>query len=183
MELSSPGVTRLPSRVRPMGERDVPGVVALAARVPTAPHWPLPEFIRMLAVTVARPQRRGAWVAVPASDEETVHEEALSSGQVLGFAIGSHAVGDAELEAVVTAPEHRRQGLGGALLDAVITWSRTVGAKRLLLEARVSNMDAARLYGSRGFVQDGVRRGYYRSPEEDAMLLSLELGGETPRPE
>ena len=156
--------------VRPMTLRDLDAVIAIAAGVPTAPHWPPSEFARMLAVVAEAPRRRGAWVAklVDASQKD-------ESDAVQGFAMASYAAGTAELEAVVTAPRFRRRGIGSALVTAVAGWSHEIGAERLLLEARVSNREALQLYLRQGFVQDGLRPGYYRNPEEDAVLLSLAL--------
>ncbi len=150
--------------IRAMEHGDVPGIAALAARVPTAPHWPLKEFARLVDVAQGAPHRRGAWTAAGAA------------GEVLAFAIASHVAGIAELEAVVTAPEHRRQGLGAQLVQAVVEWSDSLDAERLVLEVRASNLNAYRLYQRLGFRQDGVRRGYYLQPAEDAILMSLQLG-------
>ena len=152
-----------------MREQDLDAVLGIAAAVPTAPHWPPSEFLRMLQVVAEHPARRGAWVAV-------------QDAAVRGFAMASCAAASAELEAVVTAPGHCRKGIGSALLTGVIAWSRAAGAQRLLLEARVSNRNALRLYARLGFSHDGVRRGYYVNPDEDAVLLSLGLGAE-PEPQ
>ena len=149
-----------------MREEDVPAVVALAARVPTAPHWPPFEFTRVVRVVQENPQRRGAWVAW--SD----------AAGVLGFAMAAHVAGTAELEAVVTAPEHRRQGVGRALVEGVIGWARAMYAERVVLEARASNLNALALYRRLGFREDGLRPRYYRNPEEDAVLMSFSLRGE-----
>ncbi len=148
--------------VRPMLRQDVPGVIAIAAAVSTAPHWPAVEYNRMLQVIAVSPGRRGAWVAA-------------IGGHMQGFAMATHVAGTAELEAVVTAPMYRRQGIGSMLLASVVAWAATQNATRLLLEARASNRDALALYARLGFIEDGVRRGYYRNPDEDAVLLSLLL--------
>lgn len=149
--------------VRPMVPGDVDAVVAMAAVVPTAPHWPPAEFHRMLRVIGWSPARRGAWVA-------HLHE-----GEAVGFAIASQVVDTAELEAVVTAPPFRRHGIGRELTQAVCAWARSQGAERLQLEARASNHDALRLYRGLGFHQNGVRTRYYRNPEEDAILMCCPL--------
>jgi ribosomal-protein-alanine N-acetyltransferase len=47
--------------------------------------------------------------------------------------------------------------------------------RELGLEVRVSNAAAQGLYRARGFRMAGLRRGYYHSPEEDALLMSLAL--------
>ena len=48
-------------------------------------------------------------------------------------------------------------------------------AEKMLLEVRASNSAAIGLYKKYGFVRDGVRRGYYRFPTEDAWLMSRAL--------
>lgn len=192
----------LPLTVRPMRPEDLDAVVAIAAVVPTAPHWPPSEFTRMLQRIAQDPQRRGAWVALVdgnanytpgvlrSSAEPTCINAAaalpalaLFPGElpvVQGFAMASQVAGVAELEALVTAPGYRGRGIGACVLQSVIHWSRSVQATRLQLEVRVSNDSAIRLYRRQGFVEDGVRRGYYRNPDEDAVLFSLALEEQPP---
>jgi len=52
-----------------------------------------------------------------------------------------------------------------------------VGAREAFLEARPSNTAAIRLYQSLGFVQIGVRRGYYQAVDgrEDAIVLKRRI--------
>ncbi len=149
--------------VRPMHEGDVGAVVAMAAETPSAPHWPEFEFRRMLRAGAESPSRRGAWVSLD------------GSGEVSGFAMASRVAEVAELEAVVAAPGFRRMGIGSALTRAAIDWSRDAGAARVVLEARAANGPALAMYARLGFTQDGKRRGYYRNPDEDAVLFSFKL--------
>ena len=65
----------------------------------------------------------------------------------------------------------RAQGIGTALLRRVLTEGRTLGARRATLEVRASNDRARRLYERLGFYVAGVRRNYYTSPVEDALIL------------
>jgi GNAT superfamily N-acetyltransferase len=53
------------------------------------------------------------------------------------------------------APEVRRTGVGGALVDAVIDWARASGVNRLLLEVADDNTPAIALYARRGFEPNG----------------------------
>ncbi len=54
-------------------------------------------------------------------------------------------------------PEHRRQGVGGALLDHVIHYARQLGGIRMLkLSITATNQDSIRLCRSRGFQSYGV---------------------------
>ncbi len=148
--------------VRLMEAGDVAQVQAIAARVDTAPHWPESEFLRLADTIAARPDRRGAWVAL-----------AGPGGAVIGFACAHRLVDEVEVESIVTAPEQRNRGVGALLLAQMIAWSRVSGVRRLLLECRSSNESALRLYRRFGFRPDGVRPKYYRNPEEDAVLMSL----------
>ena len=68
-------------------------------------------------------------------------------------------------------PAWRRRGLARALLRVALRRAAAAGAETALLEVRVGNREALRLYESLGFVRDGVRRQYYREPVEDAALL------------
>ena len=72
-------------------------------------------------------------------------------------------------------PEFRRRGVGRGLLSALVAQARCLGAERILLEVRDSNQTAIRFYGSEGFQLLGRRRGYYRNPDEDALILVHQL--------
>jgi ribosomal-protein-alanine N-acetyltransferase len=172
--------------VREMRGEDIAGVIALAAGEPTAPHWPVAEYRRMLDVIAETPSRRGAWVLLPASAEPAQplghRRNSRSVGadvaHIAGFAMASHVAGACDLEAVVVATPWRGRRLGALLVEAAAGWGRGLGASRLELEVRASNLAARRLYERMGFAVDGGRPGYYRNPEEEAVLMSLRLVGE-----
>lgn len=94
-------------------------------------------------------------------------------GVVTGYAIAFFVVDEAELANLAAAPEARRRGIGGLLLDAVIREAVRRGTRQLFLEVRESNVAARALYASRGFAEVARRRGYYRRPAEDALVLRL----------
>jgi GNAT superfamily N-acetyltransferase len=53
------------------------------------------------------------------------------------------------------SPDARRQGVGSALVDAVVHWARTRGLNRLFLDVTEMNTDAISLYARKGFVPNG----------------------------
>jgi ribosomal-protein-alanine N-acetyltransferase len=94
-------------------------------------------------------------------------------GSVVGFVVVSCAAGVAEVESVAVMGSVRRQGVGRALCVAAMEWARGRGAERMELEVRASGEAALGLYRALGFVEVGRRRGYYRGPVEDAVLMEL----------
>lgn len=93
------------------------------------------------------------------------------------FAVVSCSCGVAELESVAVAERVRRKGVGRALCRAAMEWAQGRAAEVIELEVRASSMGALALYRSLGFRETGVRRGYYRDPMEDAVLMSASLRG------
>ncbi|MBI2351619.1 MAG: GNAT family N-acetyltransferase, partial [Deltaproteobacteria bacterium] len=61
------------------------------------------------------------------------------------------------------------------LLQKVIGEAKRNGSSRVTLEVRRSNDAAQRLYDSLGFVERGVRKGYYSADGEDALAMVLEF--------
>ena len=82
---------------------------------------------------------------------------------------------EAEIADLAVAPTPAARGIGGLLLDRVAATCGARGVRSLYLEVRESNSAARALYESRSFVQVGRRRGYYRHPPEDALLLKRDL--------
>jgi GNAT superfamily N-acetyltransferase len=58
------------------------------------------------------------------------------------------------LNDLFVAPEARRSGVAGKLLEAAASFGRTEGAVRLALSTAVDNEPAQALYASRGWVRD-----------------------------
>jgi GNAT superfamily N-acetyltransferase len=63
--------------------------------------------------------------------------------------------GTAWLISMWVAPDFRRTGLGGTLVDAVVEWARLHGVSRLLLDVADHNAPAIALYEKKGFEPNG----------------------------
>ncbi len=97
------------------------------------------------------------------------------NGAVLGYA-GLHAVADeGYITNVAVRPECRRQGVATALLKVFFRFAAARRLRFLTLEARASNKAARALYAGLGFREAGVRRNYYETPREDAVLLTKDF--------
>lgn len=95
---------------------------------------------------------------------------------LLGYVVALVIGPEAEIADLAVAPESRRLGIGRALLERVLAVLGEVGAQTVYLEVRESNQAARTLYEAKGFESVGRRRGYYRNPAEDALVLRREIG-------
>jgi ribosomal-protein-alanine N-acetyltransferase len=92
-----------------------------------------------------------------------------------GYLIGREAAGSGEILNLAVAPEFRKRGIGGALLEEGVRAFRRRRAIEVFLEVRESNHSAQALYLAQGFRPVGQRAAYYRNPREDALVLRLAL--------
>ncbi|MEM2104119.1 MAG: ribosomal protein S18-alanine N-acetyltransferase [Candidatus Bathyarchaeia archaeon] len=95
-------------------------------------------------------------------------ELGLSNFGFSGFIKKGHVV------SIAVMPEHRRKGIGNALVVRAMESMRLYNAKQCFLEVRVSNMPAINLYNKLGFKVTKTIHGYY-SDGEDAYVMSREL--------
>lgn len=119
---------------------------------------------------------RGFCDALNRSD--TVFLVAEDADGVAGYIGMYEAAGEGEITNVAVAPEKRRAGVGYALLNRLLKIARERGIARIVLEVRVSNADAVRLYERCGFTRCGVRKNFYDFPREDAYLMEKSLESE-----
>ena len=96
-------------------------------------------------------------------------------GTIAGY-VGSESVLDsADMMNIAVAQEFRRQGVGVALVNGLISRLQSKSVAFLLLEVRVSNKPAIAMYEKLGFLQVGLRPRYYCNPREDALIMRKEL--------
>ena len=93
---------------------------------------------------------------------------AKEDGAPRGYLAARTVLDETEILAIAVDPAARGRGIGRALLDGLI--ERRGKQTKIVLEVRASNAAARALYAACGFVQTGVRRGYYQLPPEDAVL-------------
>lgn len=98
--------------------------------------------------------------------------EDAAQGAVLGYIGLHHVLDEGFVTNLAVDPARRREGNGGALLQAACAYGREHGLSRLALEVRAGNREAIALYEAAGFTRDGLRPGFYDAPREDAVLYS-----------
>ena len=93
---------------------------------------------------------------------------------VIGYMVFWLVADEMHILNLATAPEQRRRGVAKKLVLAALKRARQKGAARAFLEVRASNTTAQKLYADLGFTGMSMRREYYDSPIEDAVVMVLE---------
>lgn len=93
------------------------------------------------------------------------------SGTVVGYGGMWLVVDEAYITNIAVHPLFRRKGIGQAILKALMAEAHRIGIDKMTLEVRASNIAAQSLYKKLGFVEVGVRKGYYSDNAEDAIIM------------
>ncbi len=129
----------------------------------------------------------GAWSRASLAEELDgpgrwyVGAQDRDSGELVGYAGLWFDGFDGQVMTIGTRPDAQGRGVGRLLLDALVGRARELRATDVLLEVRVDNEPALRLYERAGFERFGRRRGYYQPENVDAWTMRLRLTG-TPAP-
>ncbi len=107
-------------------------------------------------------RERGVGVVIPSDAPDGV---ALAYG---GMTV---VLDEGSITNIAVRPDARRQGLGRAVVEALIEHARTLGVADIYLEVRISNEAAISLYRSLGFTVVGTRKAFYTLPVEDALVM------------
>jgi ribosomal-protein-alanine N-acetyltransferase len=147
------------SPLRSMSVADLPEVMDLEHTLFPEDAWSEAMFRAELA-------------AKPGSRHFVVADDA---GAVAGYAGLITAGGEGDVVTIAVHPQRWGLGIGSALLTELIEEARRRGCRRLFLEVRADNPRARKLYERFGFVEVGVRKGYYPPSGVDAIVMRLEM--------
>jgi len=154
----------MPVAIRPTTLNDVPAILAIEKHAESASHWTSAQYNKLV--------NDGVVLVAELGSEDGSKLCGFICAQVVRSQVGA---GEWELENVVVAKEFLRGGIASQLMLALIQRAREEGASAILLEVRESNMAARRLYEKHHFGEVGRRRLYYKVPEEDAILYTLQF--------
>jgi [ribosomal protein S18]-alanine N-acetyltransferase len=148
------------ARLRPMRPDDMPAIMALEQELFPDDAW-TPE---MFSSELAQGSSRRLYLV------------AEDGGALAGYA-GMMFTGGTQADVVTLAVDQARwgRGIGTTLLCALVDEAAGRGCTEVLLEVREDNPRARRLYLRHGFVEAGIRRGYYQPSGVDAVVMRKEL--------
>jgi len=139
-------------KIREMRPRDVPQVVVIENATSATP-WTRAMFMSELG-------RPG-----------TLDLVADRGGDVLAYVMVSRYADVWHILNLCVRESQRGQGLGARMLEELFVRAGRKAHLGFTLEVRVSNDAAIRLYRRKGFLEHGVRPGYYSDNGEDALIM------------
>ncbi|WP_037605654.1 ribosomal protein S18-alanine N-acetyltransferase [Streptacidiphilus rugosus] len=145
--------------LREMRWWDIDPVLELERELFPEDAWSAGMFWSELAD--ARHPRASRWYTV-AEDE---------AGRIVGYAGLMAVAGEGDVQTIAVAQDQWGTGLGTRLLQRLIDQATAASCTELLLEVRVDNERAQRLYTRFGFEPVGIRRNYYQPSGVDALVM------------
>ncbi|PHH97852.1 ribosomal protein S18-alanine N-acetyltransferase [Fusobacterium nucleatum] len=95
----------------------------------------------------------------------------IIDNKVCGYLMVLDSIDIYEILAVATIEKYRNKGIAQELLDKIKT-------KDIFLEVRESNQVAINFYKKNKFKEISVRKNYYSEPNENAIIMKLEVNNE-----
>lgn len=99
----------------------------------------------------------------------------LADGAFAGYVTYTALCGEVQIANVATVPVFRRNGIGSLLIQHLVCVAKETENEVITLEVRQKNEPAIALYEKHGFVTVGVRKNFYRKPDDNALLMNLDL--------
>ena len=95
----------------------------------------------------------------------------LIEDKICGYLMVLDSIDVYEILAIATIEEYRNKGIAQELLDKI-------KIKDIFLEVRESNQVAINFYKKNKFKEISVRKNYYSEPNENAIIMKLEVNNE-----
>lgn len=147
---------------RPMTEADIPAVLAMeqAACLHPSHAWSEDNYRSSM--------RAGYWCRVRLD---------AASQQIVAVCVAMNGADEIHLLNIAVDKRWHGRGVARAFLGVLYERCQQQRASLLWLEVRPSNTPARALYGKEGFIEVGVRKGYYPAPDgrEDAVVMRRDI--------
>lgn len=108
------------------------------------------------------------------NDSDSKFFVARLDSDIVGFS-GMYIAAGAEgyVYNIAVNPLFRKKGIGTILTKKLIDYAKEKNLEFLSLEVRKSNNSAISVYEKCGFEKIGIRKNFYESPVEDALIMTF----------
>ncbi|MEY9845665.1 ribosomal-protein-alanine N-acetyltransferase [Streptacidiphilus sp. BW17] len=169
-----PETARTPATLREMRWWDIEAVLVLERELFPDDAWSVGMFWSELAD--ARHPGATRWYTVAEQGEGEGDGAGAGAGRrIVGYAGLMAIAGEGDVQTIAVAQDQWGTGLGARLLRRLIDQAAEAECNDLLLEVRVDNDRAQRLYRRFGFAPVGIRRNYYQPSGVDALVMSRQM--------
>jgi ribosomal-protein-alanine acetyltransferase len=144
-------------KIRTFEKCDELALVEIAAESPESAQWSRGSYLEFAG------SNRGLILVAEAAEK------------IRGFLACRCIAEEAEILNLAVRRDQRRCGVATALLKAAVEEFYSRSASRVFLEVRESNAAAMAFYEKHGFEKTGKRPGYYRDPQDSAILMEMKL--------
>lgn len=134
----------------------------------------LDEVLEVEHGSFSTPWSRRAFVSELTQNRYAVYLVVKRGRRTIAYGGMWAVLGEAHVTNVAVRPEERGRRVGDLLLRALLMRAEEADCLKVTLEVRRSNLVAQNLYRKYGFLERGVRRGYYTDDGEDAFVMVRE---------
>ncbi|ABB15346.1 ribosomal-protein-alanine acetyltransferase [Carboxydothermus hydrogenoformans Z-2901] len=135
----------------------------------------LPQVLDIEKLSYTNPWSKASFMYEITENPLATYLVAREGDKVIGYGGIWIVLDEAHITTLAVHPAYRRNGVGKSLLNALLDVAKNRKVRSIILEVRASNFPAQNLYQKFGFKPIGIRKKYYSRPEEDAIVMSLEL--------
>ena len=96
---------------------------------------------------------------------------AMRHRSLIGYIFAVIIPDEAHIGNLAVTPSERGRGVAQELLNQLVRDATEAGVTRVTLEVRASNHTARKFYYKNNFIDIAIRKNYYRSPVEDAIVM------------
>lgn len=104
---------------------------------------------------------------------------AIKADVVIGYAILSTVLDEAEILNICIRPDYQHQGYGAKLFNYLLRYAQNRQINKIFLEVAASNLPAIAFYEKQGFKKISIRKNYYHREAdnlaEDALIYQYVL--------
>lgn len=105
-------------------------------------------------------------------DNSTVFFKAVVNNKTVGYCGMQLTLSEGYITNVAVTSEYRGCGVASELLKSLFEYAKLKKLNLISLEVRVSNLPAISLYKKLGFLPLGERKNFYKSPRENALIMT-----------
>jgi ribosomal-protein-alanine N-acetyltransferase len=97
------------------------------------------------------------------------------NGKIVGYLCANVIIDEGHILNLAVHKEYRGLGIASFMISEALDIMKDDNCRSIVLEVRVSNEVARKMYEKFGFTLLATRKNYYVSPVEDALILVLRL--------